>query len=156
MEASFLINGAICVALPLATVAGSDIQIANGKLLLSRYLGREVMSLRILRSGAANGGAGDRGRQPRSAGRSVLDTGRDLEKPVFARPLPGRPAHHYALEHSYDGGTDGPVLAVTMSERAPPCAARAQALEPIVGDKGAYQGRQISLFLVPPDCWTAP
>ncbi len=155
LEASFLINGAICIALPLLTVVGADIQLGNGKLLLSRYLGREVMSLRIF-AAAQQTGAQAVVADNRDLLADLFYTGRDIDKPVFAWPEPGRPANHYALEHSYDGGTGGPVLAVTMSDRAPPCAARAQELDPIVADQGAYQGRRISLFLVPPDCWAAP
>lgn len=148
--ASFAINGALCVALPVATLFADSLRIGHGPLLLERYVERVEMSRRILDIAKAEGldtiVAADR-----DILADLFYTGRDDEIAVFAVPAPGRAPHHYALKFPYPGGDDR-VLYVARAESRVPCEDDATLVQRIAPDSGAYRRYPQAIYAVPGTC----
>lgn len=149
---SFAVNGAICLALPLATVFADNLRVGDD-LLLKRYLGRAALSAQLLDI-ATDTGATAIVAENREVLADLFHTGHDAELPIFAWPETGRAPHHYAQTHPYSGTAEAPVLVVVRDGRIPPCAAQMSTLPTITGGPGAYQGQKFALFLIPGDCWS--
>ncbi len=147
---SFALNGALCLALPLATLAAPDLRI-GGRLVLERYLGLDELSRSLLAEAEARGATAIVATE-RAVLADLLYTGRTSDMPVFAWPHPGAPRDHYEQRHMFGGQAEGPVLAATRSDRTPPCRS-AQPDGILTPGPGAYEGRTFRLWLVPADCW---
>ncbi|WP_343080270.1 ArnT family glycosyltransferase [Ostreiculturibacter nitratireducens] len=153
LAASYVVNGVICLVLPVAAVFADRLR-AGDDLLLKRYLGRAELSDALF-AVARESGAAAIVSDDRDILADLFYTGRDAALPVFAWPEDGPPPHHYAQKHPYSGENAGPVLVAGLRDRALPCAGEARPLPAMTGGPGAYQRRTIQLFLVPPDCWKA-
>lgn len=149
---SFVANGVLTLAVPLAAVQAGSLRLGD-RLLLARYVGLDELSRDILAVAEARGAAAILANE-RAVLADLFHTGRDAAVPVFAWPHDGPPRNHYEQRHGFSGQTEGPVLAVTRGEAAPPCAGPPDgAIEP---GPGAYAGRTFRYWLVPADCWTRP
>lgn len=148
--ASFLLNGTLALALPVLTTYGGPIQM-GGKSILSRYEGRDEMSLEIIALAKANG-LTTIVANSRDILADLMHTGRDSGLAIYALPPSGRAPHHYALKFPYPGG-DQPVLFVADDPAPPACAPEAQPLAAISPETGNYRKRTKTLYRVPGSCW---
>lgn len=148
---SFAINGALCILLPLLTLLAPWPE-RNGKPLLERYLGQSALSDEII-AAARNAGAGTIVASDRAILADLFYTGRDSGLAIRA-PMPhGRPGNYY--EQTFGLSPRGETV-LYVGERAPLCPAGALApLAHLDTGAGAYAGRDIQTFLVPPDCLDA-
>ncbi len=153
--ASFAVNLAVTLALPLTTLVADRLRIGSGDLLLARYVGRAEVSRRAAEIAAAEGldtlVSGDR-----AILADFFYTLRDSDLTLRAEPTKGFPPHHYAQKHPLTPGA-GDVLLVTRSVDGPACVAGVTPRElarwtPTDG----YSKREIRVFRVPRACWFGP
>ncbi|APX90939.1 hypothetical protein BV394_03485 [Brevirhabdus pacifica] len=149
---SFVVNGVIAAALPLATTRADSLSLDGNRLLLARYQGRAALSIEIF-------DAARRADLPMivAENRDVLaDLMYRLEgQPVEVRSTPprGRAMNHYARSYPLPEGTRGPVLYVGEAEVPPQgCPAGDPPLARIEPGKGAYRGRLFTLWRLPAEC----
>jgi 4-amino-4-deoxy-L-arabinose transferase-like glycosyltransferase len=143
--ASLAVNGAVCLVLPLLTVA--PWLSPGGRPLLARYLGQAEMSRAILAEARSAGAvAVVAGRRDILA--DLFYTGRGSGMAVHALPPPGRPRNFYEQVHALPAGLSGPVLAV-LAEPPPGCPA---ARRPLPTAAGAYAGTGLAAFAVDAAC----
>ncbi len=150
--ASFALNLAVTLALPLSTLFADSLRIGSGDLLLARYVGRADVSRRAAEIAAENGldtlVSGDR-----AILADFFYTLRDSGLTLRAEPTKGFPPHHYAQKHPLTPGP-GDVLLVTRSTEGPACAPGVEPRElarwtPTDG----YSKREIRALRVPRACW---
>ncbi len=145
--ASFAFNGALSLALPLATVLGPALS-WHGQPLLARYLGRAEMSRQIIDAAAAAGldtvVAGNR-----DILADLFYTGRDSGLSFRSTPPEGRAPNHYALRYPFAGGS-AEVLFVAAADQTV-CAA-AERIGTVDAATGAWHGRPMALWKLPGDC----
>lgn len=149
LAASFVINGAVALALPLLATRADTLRWGD-RLVFARYAGLDELSGQILDLARAEGARAVAANE-RAVLADLFHTGRDAGLPIHAWPPEGAPRNHYEQRHAYSGGADGPLLAVSRGAAAPPCAAlRSGTLNP---GPGAYGRSRFTWWLVPPDCW---
>ena len=145
--AALAINGALCLALPLATVFADRLTV-SGRPLLARYLGRAEMSRGII-AAARTAGV----RTVVSGNRDILAdlfyTGRDSGLTFRALAPQGRAMNHYALRYPFRGD-EAPVLFV--ARRGEPVCRQATSLGRIDPATGAWQDRPMALWRLPGTC----
>lgn len=147
--ASFALNGAVCVILPLL-VLFPNLSLDGKALLLDRQLGRASFSQQII---ALSHQAGD---VPILADRrdilaDLLYTGRDSGLAVYAPRPNGRPANHYEQRYPLPADLTGQLLLITATP--PACAGAALPLDPL---GGAYRKWGLAAYLIPARCVNAP
>ena len=145
------LNGALCLALPLASIFADRLSL-GGTLPFERYLGRAELSQAILAEAGAEGLQTVTARN-RDILADLFYTGRDSGLDFRATPEPGRPRHHYALKYPLDPRAGGEVLYVTPGRDTPPCTPGAAPLAQIAPESGAWAGKTIRLYRVPAACW---
>ena len=152
LVASFAVNVAVTLALPIATLFADSLRIGSGDLLLARYVGRADVSRRAAEIAATEGldtlVSGDR-----AILADFFYTLRDSGLTLRAEPTKGFPPHHYAQKHPLTPG-EGDVLLVTRSAEGPACAPGITPREvarwtPTDG----YSKREIRALRVPRACW---
>ncbi|MCX7645658.1 MAG: glycosyltransferase family 39 protein [Rhodobacteraceae bacterium] len=149
LAASFVINGAVALALPLLATRADTIRWGE-RLVLARYVGLDELSRQILDLAEAEGARAVAANE-RAVLAALFHTGRDRGMPIHAWPPEGAPRNHYEQRHAYAGGASGPVLAISRGAAAPPCVPlRSGRLTP---GPGAYARSRFTWWLVPPDCW---
>jgi len=146
---SFAINGAIALALPLATTQAQRLSLDGDRLLLSRYVGRADLSEAVFQQ-AQDAGLLVIVAQNRDVLADLMyrEGGRGLT--IYSTPPQGRAMNHYAKSYPLAQTTTGPVLFVT--EGAAPTGCDAQLLRRITPERGAYRGRDFGLWQVPAGC----
>lgn len=149
--ASFAVNGAVALALPVLG-AFPEAVAPGGKPLLNRYLGRAEMSAGIV-AAARDTGHGVVVAENRDILADLFYSARDAGLTFRAVPPDGRAPHHYALEYPLEA-VAGEVLFATFGA-APPCVAGAAPVAVIAPDTGTWTGQSLSLFAVPATCWAA-
>ncbi len=154
LVASFTINGAISVALPLAAIL-ADSFILGDRLVLARYMGRTEMSRAIMQA-ARDAGQTAIVARDRDILADLFHTGRDSGLRFFSIPFEGRAPHHYAMNFAVPDTLTGTVLYVSGTKEPPACAPQAPPRATISPDSGAYRGHEKTLFVVPGDCWNRP
>ncbi|SMX46407.1 ArnT family glycosyltransferase [Actibacterium lipolyticum] len=154
LVASFVVNGALSLALPIIGVF-AETPATQDSAALKRYTGRDEMSLQIIET-ALRTGTTDVVAQNRDILADLFYTGRDSGLSFYALPTTGRAAHHYALKYPLPDETAGPVLYIADSRRPPVCQPDAQPVTTISPTSGTYGGKTKRLYLVPGDCWAAP
>ena len=149
------VNAAICLALPLATLAPAVLTDATGQPLLARYLGRAETSHAILSEARAIGATA-----VVAADRDVLAdlfyTGRDAGMPIYAAP-PGACAddgddcahNHYQMMHPAPQVLPGPALYVGAS--APACVSDPP-VAILPATPGTWQKAPLPLYRLPAGC----
>ncbi|NUB43071.1 glycosyltransferase family 39 protein [Fertoebacter nigrum] len=147
--ASFVLNGAVCVALPLATTQADRLR-WDGRLVLARYTGQAEMSGRIIAAAQAAGT-----NRVVSDNRDILAdlfyTGRDAGLDIYAVPAPGRALNHYALRYPLPAGLDGAVLYAGPGPLPEGCAlGPAVALE---AAQGRWAGKGLFAQPLRAHCW---
>jgi len=151
--ASFAINGAVALALPLLGVFADRLSYGDqDRLIAARHVGRAEMSRAIIDTARAEGldaVVSDN----RDLLADLFYTGRDSGLRFFALPPEGRAPHHYALKYPLPADMEGELLFVTRSATAPACAADSAAQATITPAQGAYRGKTWHLFRLPADCW---
>lgn len=148
---SFAVNGAICLALPLATLWPAELQFGKEPV-LHRYLGRAELSRRIL-DAADRAGAVAIVTDNRDILADLFHTGRDAGIGLHGLPASGAPRHYYAQLHALPGPLDGPILVVGLGPGSIPCATAPHPDDPLVAGPGEHFGRSFRLLLAPGDCW---
>lgn len=151
LAVSFLINGAVCLALPLGAIFADRLSI-GGDLLFARYLGRAEMSRAIIDTARAEGLTTVTARN-RDILADLFHTGRDSNLSFRAVVDPGPAPHHYALKFPLDPAAPGDVLYATTSPTAPACIGAAPPLRQITLAEGAWAGDRVTLWRVPAGCW---
>lgn len=146
---SFVINSALCLALPLAAIFADRLTF-RGELLLARQIGQSDLSRQIIAEAQSEGLHTVVARN-RDVLADLFHTGRSAELDYRAEPQPGRPAHHYALKFPLEPGQPGEVLLVSM-DGAPRCAP-SMLLQTITPARGTWAGKTITLWRVPAGCW---
>lgn len=150
---SFLINGAVSLALPLMGVWADRAVLPNGQPILSRYMGIEAYSHQILRAVQARGGD-----MLVAENRDILAdlfyTGRDSGVRFFAVPTRGRPKHHYQMSYAWDAqhAEGRSTVLLLLSGRAQP-GCPAQKIETITPQGRYGWTKPVTLYEVPVDCW---
>lgn len=151
LAVSFLINGAVALALPLMATRADTLRWGD-RLILARYAGLDELSRQILEVARAEGAVAVAANE-RAVLADLFHTGRDSGLAIRAWPHQGPPRNHYEQRHTLSGDPGGPILAVTRGRDAPPCdALRSGSLRP---GPGAYERTPFRWWLVPPDCWGA-
>ena len=152
LVASFVVNGSLCVALPLVTSVADRLRLGSDNLLLKRYVGQAEMSRAILALAAREGlptvVAADRGLLA-----DLFYTGRELPVRVYSVPFHGVPPNHYAMTRALPGAMAGEVLFATLTDTPPPCAKAAQPVARIAPVLGTYQDRPVTVYRLPATCW---
>lgn len=148
LAASFVLNGALCLALPVASVF-ADRLVVQGQPVLARYLGRADRSVAIL-TAAQGAGLTTVVASNRDILADLFYTGRDSGVTIRALPARGRAPHHYAMRYPHEGG-GGEVLLVQPADFPPPCEG-ALPLGTDAPETGAYRGSPVSFWQVPGDC----
>ncbi|MEX5728059.1 4-amino-4-deoxy-L-arabinose transferase-like glycosyltransferase [Rhodovulum iodosum] len=146
-RASFAINGAVALALPLAAIFADRAGPAT-----ARYMGRSALSTDIMTAARAEG-SGTVIAESRQILADLFYTGRDSGVSIFSVPPEGRPESHYALKYPFPGG-EAPVILALTGAAPPDCTPDAAPVARIAPASGAYRGKTVSLYLVPGDCWT--
>ena len=147
LVASLVVNGAVCLALPLATLFPTT-TLGGDDPVLKRYLGRESLSLQILAQ-ARLAGNPPIVAERRDVLADLFYTGRDAGAAIYAPRPVGRPQDHYAQRYPMPAGLKGRVLLVTDS--APDCPGTGPGT-PLDTRGGAYQGLQLVTYLVDAGC----
>ncbi len=146
--ASFVINGAFCVILPLAATQAQSLRLGAEHLLLERYVGRTEVSQTLVDT-AATEGLSVIVSDDRDVLADLFYHTRELPVQVFAVPPKGRAPHHYALKFPYQGGDD--VLLVLRASRVPQCG-EAIRIGELAPDSGAYRRHPMVLYRAPGIC----
>lgn len=153
LVASFTINGAVAVALPLLGVFADNLSYGkDDRLIAARYVGRAEMSRAIIDT-ARTEGLDTIVSENRDLLADLFYTGRDSGLRFFALPPQGRAPHHYALKYPIPAELQGDLLFVTKSATAPACAAESAARAALSPGRGAHRGKTWYLYRVPADCW---
>lgn len=146
--ASFVLNGAVCVTLPVL-VLFPNLSLDGKALLLDRQLGRATVSQQII---ALSEQAGDVPilAERRDVLADLFYTGRSSGL-IFYAPRPqGRPANHYEQRYPLPEDMTGPVLLVTANP--PACATAPLPLDP---KRGAYRKWGLAAYLIDAGCANA-
>lgn len=149
LAASFVLNGAVALALPLLATRADTLRWGD-RLVFARYVGLDELSRQILDL-AESEGARAVAANERAVLADLFHTGRDGRVPIYAWPHDGPPRNHYEQRHAYTGGADGPVLAVSRGRGTPPCTSLRSGT--LVPGPGAYARTPFTWWLVAPDCW---
>ncbi|MDZ7926842.1 MAG: glycosyltransferase family 39 protein [Agrobacterium sp.] len=149
---SLVLGGIVAVALPLMTIAGTQLLLPNGELAMKRYLGSsELVSTALTRAREAGADA------IIAADRSILAELfyqlRD-EKQVLLRALPetGVPSSHYALLYPLKSGEANNPVFLARSDGLPGCLNGTAPLSTWIGGPGSFEGKEIGLWRLPPHC----
>lgn len=154
LTASFAINLAITLALPVTTLFADSLHVGHD-LLLSRYVGRADVSRKAAEIARANG-LGTLVSGDRSLLADFFYTLRDSGLALYAEPVAGFPPHHYAQKHPLPQGP-GDVLFIGRDPGGPACLAGAQPIE--IASWRPSQGFSTKTFYahrVPRSCWFGP
>ncbi len=138
------INAALCLALPLLTLAPGLAY--DGKPLLARYLGRAEMSRQILELAATHGNLPILA-DNRDVLADLFYTGRDAGVQIFAPRPKGRAMNHYEQRYPMPDTATGPLLLIT--ETPPACAGAAL---PLDATGGAYAHKALAAYLTTAGC----
>ncbi len=154
LRASVVVNAAICLALPLLTIFGTGLT-WNGSPILARYLGRDELSRQIL-------AIADEARPAAivSSNRDVLAdlflTGQRYPVPFRAVPPEGRAGSYYEQLYPLDPDTQGRVLFITSNRKEIRCGGdNLSPLAPLKVEGTAYEGKNLRVYLLQPDCFGA-
>jgi 4-amino-4-deoxy-L-arabinose transferase-like glycosyltransferase len=152
LRVSMLINGLICVVLPLLTVF-PQATFGRAEPLLQRYLGRAELSRQIIAESEESG------RIPIVAeSRDVLAdlfyTGARSGLKFYAPATKARPMNHYAQTYPLPANTEGSVLLVSTT---PPACDGMPPVPAIEFDTrgGAYQGDSLAGYVIKASCLAA-
>lgn len=145
------VNLVLALALPVAATQATRWSI-GGDLVLARYTGRTELSERVI-AAAAEAGLDDIVASERQVLADLFYTARDREVTIFSVPPEGRPAHFYAQRHSYPADRATPVLFVRMDDEALVCPDGSEELARWSPGPGAYTGRMVRLYRLPPGCF---
>lgn len=146
LKASIAINAAICVLLPVLTLA-PGLTFGEDRPLLSRYLGRADLSRRIIAQAEAAGGLPVVARN-RDILADLFYTGAQSGLAIYATPPAGRPANHYEQRHALPATVSGPVLFVGTE---PPACESAEEIV-FATDGGAYDGKRVTGHVIDAAC----
>lgn len=152
LTASFVINGAICLTLPLLTLM-PGLTLGRDAPLVSRYLGQSALSRQILAEARARGVpvVADR----RDVLADLFFTGRDAGVMVFAPQWRGRPANHYEQAYPLPDAMTGQVLFVTAT--TPVCGGiPANPAVTFDTEGGTYSDIPLAGYMVSAECLHAP
>jgi 4-amino-4-deoxy-L-arabinose transferase-like glycosyltransferase len=151
LSASFAVNGAICLLLPVLTIL-APWPVVKGEPLLARYLGQSRLSGDII-AAAKDAGVATIVATDRGVLADLFYTGRDSGLAFRVAKSGGRPATYYEQTYPLSAGA-GQVLYV--GETAPVCGGVA-ALPQITFDTagGAYSKQALAGYLVEGDCLNA-
>ncbi len=149
---SLALGGIVAVALPLMTIAGTELRLPSGELAMKRYLGRsELVSTGLLR--AREAGADAIVATDRSILAELFYQLRD-EKQVLTRALPetGVPSSHYALLYPLKADEAKNPLFLASADGLPACLAGEVPVARWIAGPGFLEGREIGLWRLPPQC----
>ncbi len=146
------LGGVVAIALPLMTIAGTELRLPGGELAMKRYLGRsDLVAGALLR--AREAGADAIVAADRSILAELFYRLRDEKQPI-ARALPeaGVPSSHYALLYPLKvGEAENPVFLAGLNA-LPACLAGQMPLSTWVAGPGFMEGRTIGLWHLTPQC----
>lgn len=146
LAAGVAINAAVCLALPLLTIA-PHLTFGRDAPVLERYLGRADLSRQIIAGAGGLPVVSDR----RDVLADLFFTGSGTKVEVYALPPEGRAMNHYAQRHPMPGTMSGPVLFVSAT--APLCGGvRTSPSLPLDADGGAYAGEGLAGYRVDAAC----
>lgn len=152
LSASFVVNGAVCILLPVLTIL-APWPLSKGEPLLARYLGQSTLSHEII-AAAKEAGVTTVAATDRGVLADLFYTGRDSGL-TFRVPQSGRrPDSYYEQTYPLPEGA-GQVLFV--GETAPACGGVAVAPRVTLDTAGgAYAKQAFAAYLVEGDCLNVP
>ena len=146
--ASLVLNGAVCVILPLLVLFPA-LSLDGKTLLLDRQLGRATVSQQIIALSQQAGGVPILAER-RDVLADLFYTGRDFGLTLYAPRPQGRPANHYEQTYPLPANLTGQILLVTA--KPPACAGAPLPLDP---KGGAYRKWGLAAYLVDGACANA-
>ncbi|MGQ2919474.1 MULTISPECIES: ArnT family glycosyltransferase [Rhizobium] len=149
---TLVLGGIVAIALPMMTIAGTELRLPSGELAMKRYLGRsELVSTGFAR--AQEAGADAIVASDRSILAELFYQLRD-EKQVLLRALPetGVPSSHYALLYPLKTGEAKNPVYLAIADAPPSCLAGETPLSRWVAGPGFLEGREIGIWRLPPQC----
>jgi 4-amino-4-deoxy-L-arabinose transferase-like glycosyltransferase len=149
---SLVLGGIVAIALPLMTIAGTELRLPNGDLAMKRYLGSsELVSTGLSR--AREAGADAIVAADRSILAELFYQLRD-EKLLMPRALPetGVPSSHYALLYPLKAGEATNPVYLARADSLPGCLNGEAPLSTWVAGPGSFEGKEIGLWRLPPQC----
>lgn len=149
---SLVLGGIVAIALPLMTIAGTELRLPNGDLAMKRYLGSsELVSTGLSR--AREAGADAIVAADRSILAELFYQLRD-EKLLMPRALPetGVPSSHYALLYPLKAGEATNPVYLARADSLPGCLNGEAPLSTWIAGPGSFEGKEIGLWRLPPRC----
>ncbi|CDN92449.1 ArnT family glycosyltransferase [Agrobacterium tumefaciens] len=149
---TLVLGGIVAIALPVMTIAGTELRLPSGELAMKRYLGRsELVSTGFAR--AREAGADAIVASDRSILAELFYQLRD-EKGIMLRALPetGVPSSHYALLYPLKSGEAKTPVFLAISDALPACLAGEAPLSRWVAGPGFLEGREIGIWRLLPQC----
>lgn len=148
LVASFAINGAFSLFVPVAGIYADRLSLDGNRLLLARYQGIDELSERIIETARFHD-IGIIVAEDRAVLADLFYTGRDSGLSIRARPFEGRPPHHYAQRYPLTE-TDVSVLYVLKAGSEPPCPEGEVAQ--YLSERGAQHGRDYAAVITSDIC----
>ena len=149
---SFVLNGAIALALPLTTIEADRLTVGQNQLLLERYVGQAAMSRWIIAE-ARSAGLSTIVAEDRGILADLFYTGRDSGLSFEAVPPTGRPRNHYALKYPYTPSGKGDFLFVSLEAAPPACRPEAEPLASLSAETGTHRAVPVTLYRISGYCW---
>lgn len=149
---TLVLGGVVAVALPVMTIAGTQLRLPSGELAMKRYLGRsELVSTGFTR--AKEAGADAIVASDRSILAELFYQLRD-EKQLLTRALPetGVPSSHYALLYPLKAGEAKNPLFLASADGLPTCLSGEAPVARWTAGPGFLEGREIGLWRLLPQC----
>lgn len=153
LVASLAINGLVAIALPLMTIAGTELRLPNGDLALKRYLGRAELARTAVET-AQQSGASIVVAQDRSLLAALFYALRD-DRTLVARALTdpkGDIPHHYALLYALQPDEVERAVYVGRVDNEPACLATQPPLKTWIAGPGFSEGVTFGAWRLTPKC----
>jgi 4-amino-4-deoxy-L-arabinose transferase-like glycosyltransferase len=138
---------AVSLALPLLKVFGTDLLRADGRPVLSRYLGHSEVA-DWAQATALSSGSTVLVAQDRDLLAALSWSAADTNMTIRAVPPSGRPTHHWELVAPFDPATDGNPRVLLRATVGLPCPG-AQELARLLAPPGFAGGQVLVLFRLP-------
>ncbi len=143
--ASFGLNSALCLVIPVLAVFADDLKI------LERYTGLDEMSETLIQAARSE----DLDAIVATSRNILADlhyTGRDTGISFYSTPPKGRAMNHYAQSYPLPDDLPGEVLFVGNPKSLPDCAKSTAPLQLLTQTSGAYRRAEIGLYRLTASC----
>ncbi len=154
--ASFAINLAVTVAVPVASIFAGSLRLGSDRLALERYVGQTELSNRVA-AVAKEQGLDTLVADNRALLADFFYTLRDAGFAIYSAPPIGFPSDHYAQKHPLPPGP-GEVLYITHAAAGLTCPATAVAPREVANwtPEAGFVTNTVRVYRLPRSCWFGP